>query len=75
MRDWLKLATKQTVVLRGLGYSVVVGTVLMAINQGDVILCGDLTRTHIVKIGLTYIVPFAVSMLSSVGAMRNSVRI
>lgn len=47
----------------------------MAINQGDVILCGDLTRTHIVKIGLTYIVPFAVSMLSSVGAMRNSVRI
>ncbi|TWU23224.1 hypothetical protein Pla52o_27600 [Novipirellula galeiformis] len=75
MRDWLRLATKRSVVRRGLGYSVVVGTVLMVINQGDVVLSGELTRTHFVKIGLTYLVPFAVSTLSSVGAMRNAVRI
>ncbi len=74
MRDWLRLAKRWSVVKRGLGYSVVVGSILVLINQGDDILSGELTHSHIVKIGLTFIVPFAVSTLSSVGAMRNYVR-
>lgn len=39
----------------------VVGTVLFAINQGDVVLSGRAVWTTWLKAGLTYLVPFAVS--------------
>jgi len=71
MQTWFRLALQPSVVRRGLGYSVVVGTVLMLINQGDILLSGELTSRHLLKIGLTYTVPYFVSTLSSVGAMKN----
>ncbi|QDT05518.1 hypothetical protein K227x_39180 [Rubripirellula lacrimiformis] len=74
MREWFRLATRQSIVSRGLAYSVVVGTVLTAINQGDIIMAGQCQPTHFAKIGLTYLVPYVVSTLSSVGAIRSSVR-
>ncbi|WP_442505866.1 nitrate/nitrite transporter NrtS [Novipirellula sp. SH528] len=74
MKSWLQLALSRTVVLRALGYSVFVGTLLVVINHGDVLLNGELTTGMGRKMGLTYLVPYAVSTLSSVGAMRNSLR-
>ena len=74
MREWLQQATRRSIVLRGLGYSAVVGTILVTINQGDILLSVDVTQRHVLKIGLTYTVPYLVSTLSSVGAIRNSVR-
>jgi hypothetical protein len=59
------------VVRRALGYAVVVGIVLITINHGDAILAGELTGTRLAKMGLTAMVPYAVSTLSSVSALRQ----
>ena len=71
MSTFLSIALRPTIVRRGLTYSVVVGSILVAINQGDAILGGDLSTVHYLKMGLTYVVPFAVSTLSSVSAIRD----
>lgn len=42
MREWLAIALQRNVILRGVKVGAVVGTVLVAINQGDQILAGDL---------------------------------
>ena len=49
--------------------ALVVGTVLVAINQGNVIAGGDLPRALIWKIPLTFAVPFCVATW---GALINS---
>lgn len=55
--------------VRGLWVSAVVGTILLAINQGDLILGGTLPPLW--KVLLTYCVPYAVSSGSSVAALRE----
>lgn len=55
-------------------YAVVVGTVLITINHADAILRGDITTGRLLKMGLTVMVPYIVSTLSSVGALRNAMR-
>ncbi len=72
MREWLQLASQGVVVRRALGYAVVVGLILIAINHADALLRGDLDSTRIFKMGLTVMVPYCVSTASSVGAMRQS---
>jgi hypothetical protein len=52
--------------------SLVVGTVLTAINQGEVLLHGPLVVTLIWKLPLTYAVPFVVSMYSAVAISRDA---
>jgi hypothetical protein len=42
MREWLAIALQRNVISRGVKVGAVVGTVLVAINQGDQILAGDL---------------------------------
>jgi hypothetical protein len=49
--------------------ALVVGTVLTAINQGNLILSGDLSAALIWKVPLTYCVPFCVATW---GALVNS---
>ena len=46
---------------RSLGIAAVVGTLLVAINQGDVLLAGRWTPALAWKIPLTYFVPFVVA--------------
>ena len=67
---WLTLATQPSVVRRALAYALIVGAVLIGINHGDAILAGEVDPTRALKMGLTVLVPYAVSTLSSVGAMR-----
>ena len=67
--DWCDLVRQGSVVRRGLKFAVVVGAVLITINHGDAIVAGELTRTNYVKMVLTVIVPYVVSVLSSVGTM------
>ena len=64
-----RLVCKRSVVKRGFKFAIVVGSVLIAINHGDAILRGELTPIRYLKMGLTVIVPYVVSVLSSVGAM------
>ena len=71
MQDRLEIALSRPVVRRALGYAVVVGVVLIVINQGDSLLRGELDPTHLLKMGLTVMVPYMVSTLSSVQAILD----
>jgi hypothetical protein len=71
---WLQVATEPAVVRRALKYAVVVGVILILINHGDALLHGDLTTGRLLKMGLTVLVPYAVSTASSVGAIREARR-
>ena len=68
VREWLAVARDRSVVLRASKYAVVVGAVLITINHGDALLAGDVDVRRLLKMGLTVLVPYAVSTLSSVGA-------
>ena len=58
------------VLRQALRVAAVVGTVLFAINQADVVLRGDVTPLVVAKSLLTYLVPFGVSTYSALGANR-----
>jgi type III secretory pathway component EscS len=51
--------------------AIVVGTILNTINSYDVILEGNFTFRSVVKIILTYITPFCVSLYSSTKAAKS----
>jgi hypothetical protein len=51
--------------------ALIVGTVLFAINQLDVVLRGDATAATWVKGGVTYCVPFVVANLGVLTATRE----
>lgn len=67
----VQLALSAPVVKRALKFAVVVGAILIAINHGDVIVSGEISAERWLKMGLTVIVPYCVSTLSSVEAMRR----
>jgi hypothetical protein len=71
MKQTLALALKPSVAKRAFKYAVVVGSILIAINHSDAILRGELPPARLFRMGLTVLVPYAVSTLSSVGAMRE----
>jgi hypothetical protein len=57
---------------RTLRIALVVGIVLTAINQLDVILGGDATVATFVKCGLNFVVPFIVSNLGLLSGRTSS---
>ena len=60
---------------RALTVAGIVGTVLFAINQLDVVLAGQVTPLVVAKIALTYLVPFSVSAYSSLAAAASRRRL
>lgn len=71
MNEWIQLASSPGVVRRALGYAVVVGAILIMINHGDALIRGDIDTVRLLKMGFTVLVPYTVSTLSSVQAMRQ----
>ena len=67
----IQLSMQKAIVVRGLKFSLVVGTILVLINQYELILTGQISTETWIKIGLTYMVPYVVSTLSSVQAKLN----
>ena len=61
--------TNRPLVVRSLLIAAIVGTLLTAINQGNVIFQGDASPALAWKIPLTYSVPYCVA---TVGALMNS---
>ncbi|HLZ69439.1 MAG TPA: nitrate/nitrite transporter NrtS [Dehalococcoidia bacterium] len=55
---------------RSLATAAIVGTVLTAINQGNFILGHGFSQQILLKMGLTYCVPFCVSTSGALGAAR-----
>ena len=68
--EWLRCAVRGDVIVRGLRVSAVIGTILVAINQGNLLLAGDIPADAAWKIPLTYCVPYLVSTYASVAAIR-----
>lgn len=70
----LDLATSKPVRKRTAIVALIVGTLLGLINHGDKLLSGTMDSTNALKIGLTYLVPFSVSLVSSVLALLERQR-
>jgi hypothetical protein len=71
VREALRVILRPEHLRRTLTIAVVVGTVLTAINQADVIARGDATSTTAVKAMLNYLVPFIVSNLGLLVGTRD----
>jgi hypothetical protein len=71
VRDALGICLRPEHLRRTLTIAVVVGTILTAINQADVIARGDATSTTLVKAALNYLVPFIVSNLGLLAGKRG----
>jgi len=69
--SFLAVAIQPRIVRRALGYAVVVGALLIAINHGDALLAGEISTGRSLKMLLTVLVPYCVSTASSVSAIRN----
>jgi len=67
----LKTVTRIDVLLRALKMASIVGIILAIINHGDHILLGTMTYNNWVKILFIFCVPFCVSTISSVLAIRR----
>jgi len=70
MRCRRHAVTYRPVCGRAIAVALVVGTILVVINQGDVLVGGHLTALVAAKIVLTYLVPFSVSTYSALEANR-----
>ena len=66
-----EIVTRTDVILRALKMASVVGVVIAIINHGDHILLGTMTVTNWIKVLVTFCVPFCVSTISSVLAIRR----
>lgn len=58
---YCKIAVSPKVVTRALKVSLVVGTTLNLINQGDILLVFDFTSLNFTKIFFTYLIPYSVT--------------
>lgn len=70
-RGAIEICGRREHLRRTLGIALVVGLVLTAINQLDVILRGDATTATWVKTGLNFCVPFVVSNLGLLAGQRE----
>ena len=66
-----EIVTRSDVILRALKMASIVGIVLAIINHGDHILLGTMNVTNWIKVLITFCVPFCVSTISSVLAIRR----
>tara|TARA_R110002050_G_scaffold221441_1_gene357276 strand:+ start:57026 stop:57250 length:225 start_codon:yes stop_codon:yes gene_type:complete len=64
MKITLEEIITKKVLIRAVKTSLIVGTILNLINQGDVILALDYEQINLGKMALTYSVPFFVSGFS-----------
>ncbi len=72
MRSWVQTALSPAVVRRSTKVSLIVGTILVAINHGDVLISGTIGSAIFWKIPMTFCVPYAVSTYAAVDAIRGS---
>ena len=70
VESWIRTATDRRITRRATLTSLLVGSILTAVNHGSEFLRNGLQPGHIVPIAFTYFVPFIVSLASSVSATR-----
>lgn len=67
----LRVVRGRANLVRTIGVAIVVGSVLFAINQLDVVLAGDATAATWVKSAATFVVPFLVANYGVLTATRS----
>ncbi|MGN6431838.1 MAG: nitrate/nitrite transporter NrtS [Gaiellaceae bacterium] len=72
VRDALRFCATREHLQRTVKIALVVGVVLTAINEGDVIASGKATATTGVKMGLNFVVPFVVSNLGLLAGRQST---
>ena len=72
MPSWGHFATSEGTPGYALVMGLIVGTILTVINQGDVILAGEMP--NLIKAVLTYMVPYCVATYGAVTAKRAAWR-
>lgn len=70
-KTWWSIALDRDVVKRSLKTSLIVGSILAMINHGDALLALEMPLDRIIKMALTYAVPYLVSTSASIGAIRH----
>jgi len=70
----VRLAFQGAVVRRAVLFACVVGPLLIAINHADAIAAGAVDGQRALKMALTLLVPYVVSSVSSVLALRRAAR-
>jgi hypothetical protein len=69
--SWLAVALRRDIFARSVRIALVVGSLLALINHGERIISGSLDSAAMVKICLTYLVPFGVATWSAVNTVRS----
>ena len=69
-KGFMTLALSSQVLFSALKVSVIVGTLLVLINHGDKLISMSFLSADILKILLTYLVPYGVSTWSAVKAIQ-----
>ncbi|MBL4673804.1 MAG: nitrate/nitrite transporter NrtS [Arenicella sp.] len=69
--SFLQLALSRGVVINAIKVSLVVGSILAAINHGSAIVRFDVTLQTCFKIFLSYVVPYCVASYSAVSALQR----
>ncbi|MEM7222579.1 MAG: nitrate/nitrite transporter NrtS [Pseudomonadota bacterium] len=72
MPSLMALATSGGVPQRSFYTALVVGTLLTAVNQGDLILAGE--ATNLIKILFNYLIPYCVATWGAVTAKRAALK-
>jgi hypothetical protein len=69
---YLQLAKDPAIVKRAFRTSVIVGILLNIINNPEIIFSFTFDKLNLIKVLLTFLVPYLVSTTSSVAAQRKS---
>ncbi|MCZ6640188.1 MAG: nitrate/nitrite transporter NrtS [Gammaproteobacteria bacterium] len=65
------IAIRRDIVRRAFKAALLVGMILIAINQGDVLIAFEIDGSNLAKMVLTFMVPYCVSTYSSVRAVQD----
>jgi len=71
MKIWFKTAAHLPIRKRATRVALFVGLVLVLINHGDQLVRGDMSWVMLIKIVLTFMVPYAVSTHGSVSTILD----
>lgn len=69
---FIALAVENGTLTRSIVTGVVVGTILSTINQGDVLMAGEMPS--LLKIALNYVVPYCVATYGAVATKHHAMR-
>ena len=61
-----QIAFSRSVVIRALKVALIIGTIINLINQGNILISFDFSNLNLIKIFLTYIVPYGVTTYTAI---------